>query len=326
MPGLNSREQRILARIEFCPETPAHVIAKATRLKTPTVSYTMRRLHERGIIRQRGFVNPCRLGFTDVAMYFSLIDQAQKQREKLIRKIIAHDHVLYLGSVLGDYHYVLNFMCRSLSEIPQFMRETFGGQGDLFSDKLIAPRVSLTQFARKYLDAAAPVAEPLVLSGCGAPAEIDEIDHRLLTEVANRGFDSFRQLAAAVGVPFSTVERRLQALRAKGVLPGYYYEIDTDAIGIHTFRLLVMKKGICSSTRARLHEFCAKHPLVTYLIESIGAWDFEIIIETFDPRNVTSLVEELYGTCGMRIASVRTLSEVRSHKCTLYPFSSRPPA
>jgi hypothetical protein len=82
-----------------------------------------------------------------------------------------------------------------------------------------------------------------------------------------------------------------------------------------------MTKAICAETREVLREFCASHPHVTHLIESIGAWDFEICVETENQNQVTAIVEQLYGLCGMRIGWVKVLMEVQDFKCSTYPFT-----
>jgi len=253
-------------------------------------------------------------------MYFSLIDQGQPQRKELLNKIVAHDRVVHLGSLLGDYHYVVVFLCECLGEVREFLKDIFSGAGDVFSDKLLAPRTGVTYFQRKYLDT--NVKKPLTLSleKKGDTIVLDEFDERLLSLLGAKPFESLRKLASGLGAPYSTIERRVRRLRESGVINGFRYKVDTKLIGMHSYRLLVMKKGICNSTRERLYEFCKSHRQVTFLIESIGAWDFEIGVEASDASTVTAVVEELYGLCGMRIAWVKVLMEDKSYKCSYFPM------
>jgi hypothetical protein len=59
--------------------------------------------------------------------------------------------------------------------------------------------------------------------------------------------------------------------------------------------------------------------MVTYLIEVLGSWDFEVGIETFDARLVSSVVEELHTQSGGKISGVRVLMELEDFMCRHYP-------
>jgi hypothetical protein len=59
--------------------------------------------------------------------------------------------------------------------------------------------------------------------------------------------------------------------------------------------------------------------LITYLIEALGSWDFEVGVETFDARQVSSVVEELHTATDGRISGVRVLMELEDFMCRHYP-------
>lgn len=64
---------------------------------------------------------------------------------------------------------------------------------------------------------------------------------------------------------------------------------------------------------------CRAHPSVTYLIETLGSWDFELCVETMDPRIVSKIIEELYGATDRRIGSSQVLMELEDFTCRHYP-------
>lgn len=317
---ITEKQRQLLAHLEFSPSLAVPEIAKRVGQKSSSVSYLVRQLWEEGLVNQRAFVNAYALGFSEVAIYFSLTEQTAEARQTLFQKIVEHDRVIFFGSLLGDYHYVIVFLCRSLNEIQDFMRELFVGSGDLFSDKLVAPRLSSNRYPRKYFAPNLPRHAAITAQTTPEITTLDDLDTAILHRIGNHGFDSLRSVAREIGSPFSTVERRVDRLVKNQVISGFYLNIAESALGVQFFRLLIAKKAICSSTRDRLFQFCEQHPQVVYLIEALGAWDYEIGIEVNDSEEVTKFIEELHGICSMRIAWLKALMEGKSYKCSRFPF------
>ena len=314
---LNTKERRIIRAIEFNPESTADELSRVLSMKSSSVSYSIRRLLDDGLLKKRAFINGFRLGYTEIAIYFSLIDQSR--REEILNAIVDYPHIAHLSLLLGDYNYLAVLSCKELREVPEHFRKLFAGRGDLFSSKLVSPRLSIHQFPRKFLGPEVYPDSELLIEDDGTRHSIDKLDSRLLEFISSNGLLSIRDIARSLGSPASTIERRLNKLRSKGVIQGYYYALDTNRLGYERYRILIMQKGVCASTRERLIRFCKSHPLVTGLVCSLGAWDYEIVAETSNSQEVIALIEQLNGTCGVRIAWSKVLRQVNNHKCARLP-------
>lgn len=290
---LTARERDVFALLEFDLESDAAVIAKNLRTPAATVNYTLRKLVDRGIIRPRCFINSFKLGLHDVGFFFSLSEQSQASRQKLIRRFKEDPAVAYFGSVLGDYQYVAVILCRGLSEFSAIVARLTGDQGEIVSDKSIIPRLSVKRFARKYINPRLASKAILAHESDGPRYEFDQTDEKLIMTLGNNPYQSLRALAREAGLPLATVDRRVKQLRASGVIQGFFYDLNVAKLGIQSFRLLVRVHGLSCAVHQKVIELCRKHPLVVYLIEVLGSWDFEIGIETSDPRNISSFIGEL---------------------------------
>jgi DNA-binding Lrp family transcriptional regulator len=317
--SLTQRERDIFSLVEFNVEEPAAVVAKKLKLPVASVHYSLRRLIESEVLRPRCFINSCRLGLIDIGFYFSLSEQSKRGRENLIRRFKEHPSIAYIGSVLGDFQYVAVLMCRDLAHFSTLITELTGSDDDVISDKQIVPRLSVSRFARKYLSPRLAAFESMQLKADGPPVELDEVDTKIVWALGNRPYESLRELARFLGLPLATLDRRVKRLRHEGVIQGLFYDLNVDKIGVQSFRVLISIQGLSCSIRKEIAQVCAKHPLVTYLIEALGSWDFEVGIETFDPRLVSSVVEELHTQSGGKISSVRVLMELEDFICRHYP-------
>jgi DNA-binding Lrp family transcriptional regulator len=317
--SLTQRERDIFSLVEFNVEAPAAAVARKLKIPVASVHYTLRRLVENEILRPRCFINSMRLGLMDIGLYFSLSEQSKRGRERLITRFKDHPSVAYVGSVLGDFQYVAVLMCRDLNHFSALITELTGSHDDVISDKQIVPRLSFTRFTRKYLSPRLASIQSMQLKGDGEPLVLDETDTRIVWALGNRPYESLRELTRFLALPLATLDRRVKKLREQGVIQGLFYDLNVDKIGVQSFRVLISIQGLSCSIRKEIAKVCAKHPLVTYLIEALGSWDFEVGIETFDPRLVSSVVEELHAQSGGKISSVRVLMELEDLMCRHYP-------
>lgn len=317
--GLSQRERDIFSLVEFDLEIPAATVAKRLRMPVANVHYTLRRMLENNTIKPRCFINSCQLGYIDIGFYFSLAEQSSRSREALIQRFKNHPSVAYIGSVLGDFQYVAVFMCRDLTHFSDLISELTGSRDEVISDKQIIPRLAVTRYARKYLSPKLATRRSMQLRAEGPALELDDVDTKLVWALGNRPYDSIRELARFLGMPLATVDRRMKRLQQAGVVQGLFYDLNTTQIGVQSFRVLVTIQGLSCSVRSEFANVCADHPLVTYLVEALGSWDFEVGIETFDARLVSSVVEELHTKTGGRISNVRVLMELEDFMCRHYP-------
>lgn len=315
---LSDKERQVLRLAEFDAEQTADELGRRLGIKSPTVSYALRKLQEQGVIQRRAFINSYALGYLEIAVYFSLLDQTR--REEVLSAILEYPEIGHLSVLLGDYTYLAVLLCRHIREVPDHFNRLFAGKGDLFADKLIAPRLAIYQFPRKYL-AKSVVSDACVsLEDRGNTIELDSLDQRILEHIVKAGYVGVRELARGVAAPSSTVERRLQRLRDQDVIKGFYYAVDTNRLGFERYRVLVAKKGICTNTKERIIAFCQQHPNCTGLVCSLGSWDFELVVETRTSQEVITLIEQLHATCGVRIAWTKVLRQVSSYKCARLPY------
>ncbi len=305
--------------MEFDVEEPAAAVAKKLKMPVASVHYSLKRLIDNEVLRPRCFINSCRLGLIDIGFYFSLSEQSKRGRENLIRRFKEHPSVAYIGSVLGDFQYVAVLMCRDLAHFSSLITELTGSNDDVISDKQIVPRLSNTRFARKYLSPRFAAQRSMQLKADGEPVELDDTDTKIVWALGNRPYESLRELARFLGLPLATLDRRVKKLREQGVIQGLFYDLNVDRIGVQSFRVLISIQGLSCSVRREISQVCAKHPMVTYLIEVLGSWDFEVGIETFDARLVSSVVEELHTQSGGKISGVRVLMELEDFMCRHYP-------
>ena len=140
------------------------------------------------------------------------------------------------------------------------------------------------QKARKLLS---QVAEPKDIR----PADLDEVDRRLLTLLHSDARTSNSALADAVGIAPSTCHGRVRRLQDLGVIRGFHAEIDPAAIGLPLQAMVSV--SLQSGSRGKIRTFIQQirsKPQVIDVYFLAGADDFLIHVAARDTDDLRSFV------------------------------------
>ena len=155
-----------------------------------------------------------------------------------------------------------------------------------------------------------------------ASTEIDHVDHLLLSALTADDSVSGHQLARLPGLPQSTVDYRLKKLKSAGIIVGSYYALRGERLGITSYLCLVSTKGISAAFRQKAFAFCAQHPEIVLMIESVGSWDFEFSIDAFSAEDAMRTSEQLLDHFGRDIHWLKMIPLFSYPKVHKYPFLS----
>ena len=125
------------------------------------------------------------------------------------------------------------------------------------------------------------------------PADLDDVDRRLLALLHADARISNSALADAVGIAASTCHGRVRRLQDLGVIRGYYADIDPAAIGL-TLQAMV-SVTLQSNARSKIRNFIQqirRKPQVMDVYFLAGADDFIIHVAARDTDDLRAFVVE----------------------------------
>ena len=123
------------------------------------------------------------------------------------------------------------------------------------------------------------------------PADIDDVDRRILAALHADARIPNSALADAVGIAPSTCHGRVRRLQELGVIRGFYADIDPAAIGLPLQAMVSVT--LRSSARGKIRHFVQqirRRPLVIDVYFLAGADDFIIHVAARDTDDLRSFV------------------------------------
>jgi DNA-binding Lrp family transcriptional regulator len=123
------------------------------------------------------------------------------------------------------------------------------------------------------------------------PAEIDDIDRRILAALHADARIANSALAEAVGIAPSTCHGRVRRLQDAGVIRGFHADIDPTAIGLPLQAMVSV--SLRSGARGKIRQFVQqirRRPHVIDVYFLAGADDFIIHVAARDTDDLRSFV------------------------------------
>jgi len=320
MMKLSSKEREIIVAAQFLADVSIREIQKITGFQEHTIRYTLDKALSSGLIQKRCFLNLDLLGYSQFQVYFTPISEKKNYRAELLSELGKNDKVSWAGELGGEFHFGLNLCVRDVVEVADFLEQIATKTKIRFLDKLIAARIKLSHFGYGFLSPETVPGKPLQYQATNKRIEIDKTDHLILQELVRPNFLSKREISRTINLPFSTLEYRLKKLETQGVIQGYYYMLNAEALGYQSFMVQLRIKDASQAKKKSLYNFCKEHPAAVVYIESIGAWDIEIYFNVMEARDIVLITQQLHERFTSMIQSLKVIPVLSYHKLQEYPF------
>lgn len=122
--------------------------------------------------------------------------------------------------------------------------------------------------------------------------ELDDIDRKILAVLRDDGRASFAAIGAAVGLSTSAAKRRVDRLRARGVITGFTAIVDPAALGWHTEAYVEL---YCQgrTSPAAIAAALAKYPEVVDACTVSGDADALVHVMASDVKHFEQVLEKI---------------------------------
>jgi DNA-binding Lrp family transcriptional regulator len=279
---------------------------------------------ERGVLKRQFFFNVFRLGYAECSVFCTLSNASQKNMRKFIDYCVSSERVSYLCELSGSFQFNMNFTTRGNEDSLTFLNQLEQELKGPFLTKKIAHPLRLYEFGSKELHHKVSMNWVMHFGDSESIVTIDELDHQVLRFLAESPNASPSEIGRRLGVPGTTVTYRIERLATRGVITGCRYLTDTDGQFLKTYRILVYCSGGSSGARDALFKFCCAHPAVTYFIDILGEWNFELGVRTTDQGDVASLNRTILDQFAGFVVRGETLCAHDLLKLNKYPFRKMP--
>jgi len=292
---LDLKDKKILYELEKNARQSNKVIGRKVGVRGDLVRYRINKLVEKKVIHSfLSFVNFSKLGYTDYGIFFNVRNLTKEKESKLIEFIKNYQYTTYFARVGGKYDFVLGLLSKDILHFHEVFSKIANKFGDNISNKDISIRMALFHFPKKYLTVKKESSENLPSFGGKLEAiKLDKLDKKILEVISNDSRSNVIDISKKINAPASTISLRIKKMSKNKIIKGFFTFIDSSKYGFDNYNLLMSLSNMPKVVEDKFYGFCKSHKNISWLIKTIGPWDYEIGVEAPDKETFQRLLSEI---------------------------------
>ncbi|MFC1723443.1 Lrp/AsnC family transcriptional regulator [Nanoarchaeota archaeon] len=313
------KDCKIVHAIELNARAPFSAIGREVELSKETAANRIKNLENKKIIQgYNTIINIAQLGFTGYAVFTRFEGMTDKSKKDLINTLQNEQLVYWIAELGGNYDLVFGIQARTINEFNEIYSKIQNKFGKLLKDNVISIRSQVTQFPRDYLlsNKISNKKEPFF--GREIKLEkLEEEDKAILNIITDDARINVVDIAGKTKIPRTTVQNKLKRLQKIGIIQGYSTLVHPEHYGYQTYQLMIMIQSNNDSVKKKIFNYCQNQKSITFLVDSVGKWNFEITCEVKDQHELQQLINDFrskHGELIKNIEIVMTFNYFRKYK------------
>jgi len=297
MPTIDVKDRKILYELDLDARQSLTQIGKKVGLKKDVVSYRIKRMQDEGVIRNFWTaIDTFKLGYQVYRIYINFQYVSSQIKDKIIKHFINYKNVWAVISLKAEIDLDVVVWVKDVFEFYQFWNETLDEFEDYFAKYTFSVYVEAFNYKKSFLlgDLQEKGDRLLYRTTCsGKPVTIDEIDYKLLDELAINARIPLIDLTEKLKCSSQTVNYRLKNLLQHGVINAFRVNVDLSKFGLTHYKLDIYLKD--HKQRNAIWGYVKERPYCDTLNVAIGWSDLEFEIIVQDVDDLGRAMEDIYS-------------------------------
>lgn len=290
--SLKENDRKLIAALDGRSKTSINKLAKALNGSKDGVNYRLKKLFNQKIItRCFAEVNIPKLGLVMGKVNLQFQNLNEVTSNQLFNYLTSLPQVPWVVYCSGRWDCICGFFVTDNHEILEILNNLSEKYGAFILSKevLIEPEYYIV--SRGWLIENTP----RTIARIGGKVEwlVDELDKKIIKRLAENSRTPIIDLAINLDQSSNTIINRIKNLEKKGVIQNYPISLDLKKIGMEFCKAFVYLQNRVKEKYQRLVNYCLKHPNVTAISCTIGAWEMEIEMEVHNLDEFYRIMNDL---------------------------------
>lgn len=294
MLELDAKDRKLLYAIDLNARIGTTLLGKNINLSQEGTFYRLKNLENKSIISGYiSLINFSKIGYTGYAVYARFQNVTPEQKNTIIQELKQEKHIYWIAEFGGKFDMAFAIMAKNIIHFNEIFTGISAKYNNTLKDHTISIRVELTQFPRKYLIDNIGIKKQPYFGRNIELEKLDKIDHDILKTIAENARMPALEIAKNINKPFSTVNSRLKQLEKHEIIQGYSAKIHCQEFGYQSYQLFLNTHDLTLDKKRKLYSYCSLHKNIIFYIETVGKWNFEVIYEIENQKEMQNSIIEL---------------------------------
>jgi len=266
-------------------------IAKKIHKSPQLVKYTINRLEKSKIILF--YYTVMDYSCFDMLLfkvYFKGGCSKSSELNLLVKKLMENPYVTSIYEMGGQYDFLVEFMATNPSKFNKELKMLIKENEELNNYDIIInivshiyPRDYLTPRSKKAKDLNFP--SEIIVGGDRDKIVLNDKEKRILLAFVENPKIRLTSIASKLDINIKTVMSVIKSLKNKKIIRAYKSALDMEKCSLISNKITLKLHNIEPEKENMMLDFCLNNPNIVKISKTIGAWDFEIDVETNSPTD-----------------------------------------
>ena len=259
-------------------------------------------------------------------VYFKGGYTSEKNKNAILQKLREHPYIVSIYELDGAFDLVIEIEAPNASRFNKELRRITDNAPTLNNYKIILnvvthiyPRTYLLKHSPLVNDLTGKFGRDTVVGGDRQIEDFSKSETAVLYYITLNPKTRLTKLAQQTGMNIKTANSILKKLTQRKILKGYKHLIDTTSLGIHKHRLFLKLHNLSQERETQLMEHIIGTPEIVQINKTVGDWDMELDLESFDKSRIRYLTVQLREEFGELIETFDIMEFYHYHKKNFLP-------
>lgn len=320
MEKIDLKDKKILYELDYDSRQSNSKIGKKVGLHKNVVSYRIKRLLDKKVIRNfYTVIDSFKLGYNSFRFYLVFRHVTPEKREEIINYFVQNKYSWWVGLFEGHYDLCVVIWVKELNDFHIFWEETLKKYHHYFQNQIFCNYVQLIQYRSSFLleEYDKTEREKYAITAGGKKLNVDETEFKILKLLAKDSRIPTLDIATNLNISTDTVNNKIKKLIKMDIIQGYRVEIDFTKLGYEFFKVNINLNDY--NERIKIIGYIKNNPHLVMIDKSIGYYDLELDLWVTNLDSFHQIMDDLIRSFPHAIKNYTYVSNAKLYKLLYIP-------
>ena len=255
-------------------------------------------------------------------VYFKGVYINEQEKERMINELNDNLYITSIYELTGEFDLVIEFAFPNPSKFNKEFKKIVTATNGLNDYKILLNLVTYI-YPRNYMikDQDLQVFNmEKIIGGDRERQFFNSNEKKIIKNLIINPRIRVNELARKSELNIKTAQSILRNLMKKNIIKGFKYNLDTNKLGIHKSRLFLKLHNLSIEKENEIMNYMLNVKEIVQMNKTVGDWDIEIDIESFDKSKIRYLISEIREKFIDLIERVNLIEFYRYYKRSYLPY------
>ncbi len=272
-------------------------IANLNKKSSQRIKYNLKNLERKSLVYNPYLITDYSyFGLILFKVYFKWTYVGDRDKNKIIKELKENEFVAAVYELEGEFDLVVEILSPNPSRFNKTLKKIVADLPSLGNYRILLNIVTHI-YSRKYLikeeEICSQVPNEIIIGGDREVENFNEKEISIIKILRSNPKTRLSTLAKVTNLNVRTATKMFKELQQRNIIRGFKYNLDTENLNINKYRLFLKLHNLTPEREENLLKYFLKTKEIVQMHKTVGDWDLEVDIESFEKVKIRRLTVEI---------------------------------